>query len=162
MAFSTGSLFQLPNFITPIPLGKGRISFVLLFGSYFRLFSYFLGSSVRNIPAFQVLHSAFIKSTTSTLSSVILDAVSTIFHSDPANYFILESQNTLNQFAEKIHLKGAEVQEKYFRLLEFVVFQLNYVPCKELISLSLLLRNHAANYTQCSIQCMVVLLTILR
>lgn len=54
------------------------------------------------------------------------------------------------------------VQEKYFRLLEFVVFQLNYVPCKELISLSLLLRNHAANYTQCSIQCMVVLLTILR
>ena len=159
MAFSTGSLFQLPNFITPIPLGKGRISFVLLFGSlYFRLFSYFSGSSVRNIPAFQVLHSAFIKSTTSTLSSVILDAVSTIFHSDPANYFILESQNTLNQFAEKIHLKGAEVQEKYFRLLEFVVFQLNYVPCKELISLSLLLRNHVANYTQC----MVVLFTILR
>lgn len=142
MAFSTGSLFQLPNFSIPTPLGKG--------------------SSVRNIAAFQVLHSAFIKSTTSALASVILDAVSTIFHSDPANYFILESQNTLNQFAEKIHLKGVEVQEKYFRLLEFVVFQLNYVPCKELISLSLLLRNHAANYTQCSIQCMVVLLTILR
>lgn len=71
------------------------------------------GSSVRNIPAFQVLHSAFIKSSTSTLSSVILDAVSTIFHSDPANYFILETQNTLNQFAEKIHLKGAEVQVNF-------------------------------------------------
>lgn len=69
-----------------------------------------IGSSVRNIAAFQVLHSAFIKSTTSALASVILDAVSTIFHSDPANYFILESQNTLNQFAEKIHLKGVEVQ----------------------------------------------------
>ncbi len=55
-----------------------------------------------------------------------------------------------------------QFQEKYFRLLEFVVFQLSYVPCKELISLSLLLRNHAATHTQCSIQCMVVLLTILR
>jgi hypothetical protein len=90
MAFSTGSLFQLPNFTIPAPLGKG--------------------SSVRNIPAFQVLHSAFIKSSTSALASVVLDAVSTIFHSDPANYFILESQNTLNQFAEKIHLKGLDVQ----------------------------------------------------
>jgi hypothetical protein len=27
MAFSTGSLFQLPNFITPTPLGKGIRSF---------------------------------------------------------------------------------------------------------------------------------------
>lgn len=70
---------------------------------------------MRNIPAFQVLHSAFIKSTTSALSAVILDAVSTIFHSDPANYFILESQNTLNQFAEKIHVKGLEVQVDYYK-----------------------------------------------
>ena len=94
------------------------------------------------------------------LCSTILDAISTIFHSDPANYFILEPQNTLNQFAEKIHLKLTEVQEKFFRLVEFVVFQLNYVPCKELISLSLVLKNHAS--VQCSIHCMHLLLTVLR
>lgn len=69
-----------------------------------------LGSSVRNIPAFQVLHGAFLKSTTASLSSIVLDAISTIFHSDPANYFILESQNTLSQFAERIHLKESQVQ----------------------------------------------------
>jgi hypothetical protein len=48
---------------------------------------------VRDNPAFQVLqslvHSAFIKSLTratkSTLSSVILDAVPTVFHSNLAN-----------------------------------------------------------------------------
>ena len=68
------------------------------------------GSSVRNIPSFQVLHNVFIKSTTTSLCSTVLDAISTIFHSDPANYFILEPQSTLNQFAEKIHLKSPEVQ----------------------------------------------------
>lgn len=129
-----------------------------------------------------MLHNSFVKSSTAVLCSIILDAISTIFHSDPANYFILEPQNTLNQFAEKIHLKSSEVQviplfsikpllnihfrlvtqEKFFKLLEFVVFQLNYVPCKELISLSLLLRNHAATHVQCAIRCMTLLLTILR
>lgn len=144
------------------------------------------GASVRNIPAFQVLQNVFVKSGTTLLSSIILDAISTIFHSDPANYFILEPQNTLNQFSEKIHLKSPEVQvgiyqliksvtindqhqflkfnqqEKFFRLLEFVVFQLNYVPCKELISLSLLLRNHATSHTSCCQHCLVLLLSILR
>ena len=56
----------------------------------------------------------------------------------------------------------ANLQEKFFRLLEFVVFQLNYVPCKELISLSLLLRNHSATHPHCAIHCLLFLLTILR
>lgn len=140
------------------------------------------GSSVRNVPAFQALHNTFVKSATAGLCSIVLDAISTLFHSDPANYFILEPQNTLNQFAEKIHLKSPDVQvvltpirsfrssnfarlisqDKFFKLLEFVVFQLNYVPCKELISLSLLLRNHAATHVQCAIRCMTLLLTVLR
>lgn len=126
---------------------------------------------MRNIQAFQVLHNAFLKSGSSStsagtaawpLASIILDAVSTLFHSDPANYFILETQSTLSQFAERIHLKSVEVQEKYFRLLEFVVFQLNYVPCKELVSLSLLLRNHSAVHPRTAIHCLLFLLTCLR
>lgn len=52
------------------------------------------------------------------------------------------------------------LQEKFFDLLEFIVFQLNFVPCKELISLSILLKsNHSIN---CSILCMKTLLNILR
>lgn len=96
------------------------------------------------------------------LCSMILDAISSIYHSDDANYFILESQNTLSQFTERIHNKSAEIQQKLFHLLEFVVFQLNFVPCKELISCSILLKTHSLNHTDCSTICMQTLLNILK
>ena len=111
MALSTGSPFQLPGFLVPQPAGKGSPGSCIIINPLSFLGLFLLpGSSVRNIPPFQVLHNVFTKSTTALLSSTILDAISTIFHSDPANYFILEPQNTLNQFAEKIHLKSTEVQ----------------------------------------------------
>lgn len=100
------------------------------------------------------------KSNSPLLCCTILDAISSVYHSDNANYFILEGQNTLSQFAEKIHLKNPEIQKKFFQLLEFIVFQLNFVPCKELISLSILLKTH--NSINCSIMCMETLINILR
>ncbi|XP_058804217.1 WD repeat and FYVE domain-containing protein 3 isoform X1 [Phymastichus coffea] len=137
---SMGSLFQMLNFTLPQPSNRG--------------------GSVRNIQAFQVLQSVFIKSNSPLLCCTILDAISSVYHSDNANYFILEGQNTLSQFAEKIHLKNLEIQEKFFQLLEFIVFQLNFVPCKELISLSILLKSN--NSVTCSIMCMETLIRILR
>uniref|UniRef100_A0A1A9X279 WD repeat and FYVE domain-containing protein 3 n=1 Tax=Glossina brevipalpis TaxID=37001 RepID=A0A1A9X279_9MUSC len=115
---------------------------------------------VRNIYAFQVLQNVFLKSTSPILCCTILDAISRIYHSENANYFILEPENTLSQFTERIHLKGSQIQEKFFDLLEFIVFQLNFVPCKELISLSLLLKNNHS--PSCSILCLKTLLNILR
>lgn len=115
---------------------------------------------VRNIYAFQVLQTVFLKATSTPLCCTILDAISRVYHSENANYFILESENTLSQFTERIHLKGSQIQEKFFDLLEFIVFQLNFVPCKELISLSLLLKNNHS--TSCSILCLKTLLNILR
>ncbi|XP_063602948.1 WD repeat and FYVE domain-containing protein 3-like [Penaeus indicus] len=137
---SIGSLFHMPGFSLPVPSGRG--------------------ASVRNVQAFNVLQSVFLRGTTSHLCSVVLDAISAVYHSDSANYFILEPQHTLSTFAEKIHTKPKEIQEKYFQLLEFVVFQLNFVPCKELISLSILLK--AQHTLSCSITCMATLLTILK
>ncbi|XP_029662380.1 WD repeat and FYVE domain-containing protein 3 isoform X2 [Formica exsecta] len=137
---SMGSLFQMLGFTLPQPSNRG--------------------GSVRNIQAFQVLQSVFIKSNSPLLCCTILDAISSVYHSDNANYFILEGQNTLSQFAEKIHLKNPEIQEKFFQLLEFIVFQLNFVPCKELISLSILLKTN--NSISCCIMCMETLLNILR
>ncbi|XP_037072569.1 WD repeat and FYVE domain-containing protein 3-like [Pollicipes pollicipes] len=81
-------------------------------------------------------------------------------NADCANYFILESQHTISQFAEKIHQKPKEAQDKFFQLLEFVVFQLNYVPVKELISCSILLKSHVS--LPCSQRCVESLLSILR
>lgn len=118
------------------------------------------GTSVRNVHAFQVLQSAFLKSNSSTLCCTIIDAISSVYHSDNVNYFILEPQNTLSQFIEKIYLKHPKVQSKCLELLEFVVFQLTYVPCKELISLSILLKSNQS--TSCSILCMKTLINILR
>lgn len=115
---------------------------------------------VRNVHAFQVLQTVFLKSSSPALCCTILDAISSVYHSDNANYFILDSENTLSQFTERIHLKGHQIQEKFFDLLEFIVFQLNFVPCKELISLSILLKGNQS--TSCSILCMKTLLNILR
>ncbi|KAG1679752.1 WD repeat and FYVE domain-containing protein 3 [Nymphon striatum] len=137
---SIASLYQISGFQLPQPLGQGI--------------------SVRNIQAFQVLQSVFLKASSINLCCVILDAISSIYHSDPANYFILESQHTLSQFAEKIYMKTPEIQEKFFEILEFVVFGLNFVPCKELISLSILLKTQSS--VKCSILCMETLIKILR
>lgn len=115
---------------------------------------------VRNVYAFQVLQTVFLRSTTPALCCTILDAISRVYHSENANYFILESEHTLSSFAERIHQKSPQIQEKFYDLLEFIVFQLNFVPCKELISLSLLLKHNQS--TSCSILCLKTLLNILR
>ncbi|KAG6445369.1 hypothetical protein O3G_MSEX003892 [Manduca sexta] len=133
-------LFQLQGFVLPQPSTPGQ--------------------AVRNVQAFQVLQSVFMKSNSPALCCTILDAISSVYHADNANYFILENQNTLSQFSERIYTKNAEIQEKFFELLEFIVFQLNFVPCKELISLSLLLKANRSR--SCSILCMKTLLNILK
>ena len=66
------------------------------------------------------------------------------------------------EFSVKVFYTDSRLifQEKYFQLLEFVVFQLKFVPCKELISLSILLK--AQHSISCSIICINTLLTILK
>ncbi|KAL6078276.1 hypothetical protein STEG23_006533, partial [Scotinomys teguina] len=136
---TTGAPFLLPGFAVPQPAGKGH--------------------SVRNVQAFAVLQNAFLKAKTNFLAQIILDAITNIYMADNANYFILESQHTLSQFAEKIS-KLPEVQNKYFEMLEFVVFSLNYIPCKELISVSILLKSSSSYH--CSIIAMRTLLKFTR
>uniref|UniRef100_A0A286Y317 WD repeat and FYVE domain containing 3 n=1 Tax=Cavia porcellus TaxID=10141 RepID=A0A286Y317_CAVPO len=136
---TTGAPFLLPGFVVPQPAGKGH--------------------SVRNVQAFAVLQNAFLKAKTGFLAQVILDAITNIYVADSANYFILEPQHTLSQFAEKIS-KLPEVQNKFFEMLEFVVFSLNYIPCKELISVSILLKSSSSHH--CSIVAMRTLLKFTR
>lgn len=63
---------------------------------------------------------------------------------------------------EKLHHKPSEIQQKLFELIEFLVFQLNFVPCKELISMSIFLKTHSLNHIDCSIMCMQALINILK
>lgn len=63
---------------------------------------------------------------------------------------------------EKIHHKSSEIEQKLFELIEFLVFQLLFVPCKELISMSIFLKTHTVNHVECSIMCMQTLINILK
>ena len=127
----SSSLFQLASFELPKPENRG--------------------STVRNVHAFQVLQSVFLKATSLQLCGTIMDAVSTIYTSDNANYFLLENQHTLPQCAERIYNKPKVVQEKFFQLVEFLVYHLKFVPCKELISMSLLIKGHSRNRPECCV-----------
>ena len=128
---ASSSLFRLSTFELPEPENRG--------------------STVRNVHAFQVLQSVFLKSTSVQLGSTIMDAISTIYTSDNANYFLLENQHTLPQCAERIYKKPKPVQQKFFQLVEFLVHHLKFVPCKELISLSLLIKGHSKNHPECCV-----------
>ncbi|XP_045551374.1 WD repeat and FYVE domain-containing protein 3 isoform X1 [Salmo salar] len=136
---TTGAPFLLPGFVLPQPSGKGH--------------------TVRNLQSFSVLQNAFLRAKTSLLTATLLDAIGNIYAADHANYFILEAQHTLSQFADKV-AKLPDAQTKYFNLLEFVVFSLNYVPCKELFSVSVLLKG-STSYT-CSITATRTLLKLSR
>lgn len=135
----TTNLYTLPGFSLPQPMGEG--------------------CSVRNVQAFQVLEQVFIKSRKSAVCCTVLDVITSIYSSDPANYFILEQQCTLGQFAERIHTKDKTVQIKYFELLEYIVFHLNHIPCKEFISLCILLKTQSS--AECSVLCIQSLFRIL-
>lgn len=117
------------------------------------------GHTVRNIQAFSVLQNAFLKAKTGRLARMVLDAVANIYSADHTNYFILEAQHTLSQFAERVP-RLPEVQVKYFEVLEFVVFALNYIPCKELFSVSVLLKSSTCY--RCSITATRTLLKLSR
>lgn len=77
---------------------------------------------------------------TEQLCKVILEVINNIYNSDSANYFVLEPLHTISQFIDQMSEKPPPIQRMILELLEFVVERLNFVPYKELISLSLLLK----------------------
>lgn len=79
---------------------------------------------MRNVPAFNVLQLVFLRAKSAALCSIVLDAISSVYHSDAANYFILEPQATLSTFAEKIHVRSHEVQVRDVQLVLLFLFKL--------------------------------------
>ena len=115
---------------------------------------------VRNSQAFNVFVTVWPNAKSKELQDFILAALITIYKSDKANYFVLDSQNTLAQFAEKLYTKPLYVQEKFFNILEYIIFEIRYIPCKELISVEILLKeNHSY---ECNILYLKSLLSIIK
>uniref|UniRef100_T1KMA3 WD repeat and FYVE domain-containing protein 3 n=1 Tax=Tetranychus urticae TaxID=32264 RepID=T1KMA3_TETUR len=116
--------------------------------------------SVKNLNAITVLQSLWFKAKSTLVQELILAGLFTLYRDDRANYFILDSQNTLSQFAEKLHLRSVSIQEKFFTILEYIIFEIKYVPCKELISASLMIKSKLP--TQSELLSLKSLLTIIK
>ncbi len=114
--FLSSTIYELDSFKLPEPENRG--------------------STVRNVHAFAVLQSVFSRAQSERLSTIVLDAIATVYNADGANYFLLERQNSLSQFAEKLSAKPASAQRKFYQLLEFVVVHLKHVPAKELVAVA--------------------------
>ncbi|CAJ0936217.1 unnamed protein product, partial [Mesorhabditis belari] len=113
-------LVSLPNFTLPIPIGNGV--------------------SVRNTAAFRLLYEIFVESLNPKVHVSVIDVVHSIYTCDPANYFILDREFPLSIFIERMATRCAEVQLKILELIEHVCFQLAYIPCKEMISVCVLMK----------------------
>ncbi|KAH7637627.1 ph domain associated with beige/beach domain containing protein [Dermatophagoides farinae] len=97
-------------------------------------------NSIKNLKAFSIYVSLWQKSRTIELQRMILNQIQKIYAEDKANYFLLESQNTLSSFADQLEEKNETIQSIYYSLLEYIVTELNYVPCKELITIGMILK----------------------
>ena len=67
-------------------------------------------NAIKNLNAFNVFQTVWLKSKTPLLQNLVLDSMLNLYHEDKANYFILDSQNTLSQFADKLQFRAVEVQ----------------------------------------------------
>ncbi|KAK3573074.1 hypothetical protein QTP86_012277 [Hemibagrus guttatus] len=87
------------------------------------------GRAVKNLRAFQILQTSFLRSGSALTCSQILCTIHTIWSWDKANFFLLEwTLQCLAQLADSTWQKPATVHSFFFKLLETVVFQLSYIP----------------------------------
>ncbi|XP_004680724.1 PREDICTED: WD repeat- and FYVE domain-containing protein 4 [Condylura cristata] len=87
------------------------------------------GVTVKNLQAFQVLQNVFHRASNSVLCTKVLLAIRTMWSWNPRNFFLLEwTLQPISQFVDIVPLKLMPVQLHFFKLLEFLVFELHYVP----------------------------------
>ncbi|CAF0761899.1 unnamed protein product, partial [Didymodactylos carnosus] len=132
------TIIDIPSFVMPQPKKFGFI--------------------VKNLHAFNLLQAVFQQTTHPYLIHIVFDTINSVLLADNANYFI--TGENLSPLTEVISNKPNEIQIKVYDLLEFVVFQLKYIPFKELVNLSILLKaNHSV---QSNIHCVKYLVHILK
>uniref|UniRef100_A0ACB8F787 Uncharacterized protein n=1 Tax=Sphaerodactylus townsendi TaxID=933632 RepID=A0ACB8F787_9SAUR len=87
------------------------------------------GKRVRNLKAFQVLESVYLKTSNPALSQHILLAIKSIWTWDPMNFFLLEwSLQPMSQFVSLLPLKPPPVQTQFFQMIESIILDLSYIP----------------------------------
>ncbi|CAG8480599.1 18870_t:CDS:10, partial [Gigaspora margarita] len=77
----------------------------------------------------------------------IVAAIAEIFKSNELNYFLTEQLNTLPTLIQELDKFSIKVQRSILDLLVFVMVDLNYVPFRELVVLSLHFQGHSLKHT---------------
>ncbi|NXW26956.1 WDFY4 protein, partial [Phaetusa simplex] len=115
------------------------------------------GMTVKNLQAFQVLQSVFLKSNDQHLCGRILEAIGTIWAWDTVNFFLLEwTLQPINQFTDIIHFKPHPVQVQFFRLVESIVLDLSYVPHEILKKVQYLIKENTVPFcTLTALRCLL-------
>ena len=93
------------------------------------------GVSVRNIKAFQVLQTVWLRSSSQLITSTILDVILSLYQQDPANYFILLPQQTIKTVCQGGLATGEKPSSnmgRFFRIVEWVGLNLGYMLFDEL------------------------------
>ncbi|GMT24188.1 hypothetical protein PFISCL1PPCAC_15485, partial [Pristionchus fissidentatus] len=116
-SFSSG-LISLPSFEFPSPSGQGL--------------------SVRNTNPFVFLFHLYCETKSTTTHLSIFDIILSIYSCDHVNYFILDRFLPFTSFIERLGDKSLSIQLKALEIVEFLLFELDYIPCKELISFCVL------------------------
>lgn len=89
----------------------------------------FSGSTVKNLTAFKIIQSSFLRSSNTVICSQILHTIQMIWSWEKANFFLLEwTLQSLAQLTECVWQKSPPVHFIFFDLLETVIFQLSYIP----------------------------------
>ncbi|VDN02986.1 unnamed protein product [Thelazia callipaeda] len=103
------------------------------------------GLTLRNLDAFRLLFQIFVHSKCNWVCEAVIDAIHNIYASDAVNYFIADKECALSQLIEHIGQKSPQIQRKIMELVEYVILHLNHIPCKELVTLSVLLKTEISD-----------------
>ena len=90
---------------------------------------------MRNIKAFQVLQTVWLRSNSQLITSTILDVILSLYQQDPANYFILLPQQTIKTVCHGGLARGSKPSSnigRFFRIVEWVGLNLGYMLVDEL------------------------------
>ncbi|NXJ66224.1 WDFY4 protein, partial [Rostratula benghalensis] len=115
------------------------------------------GMTVKNLQAFQVLQSIFLKSNDQHLCGRVLEAIGTIWAWDRVNFFLLEwTLQPINQFTDIIYFKPHPVQVQFFRLVESIVLDLSYIPHEILKKVQYLIKENVVPFcTLTALRCLL-------
>uniref|UniRef100_A0AC35U5N7 DUF4704 domain-containing protein n=1 Tax=Rhabditophanes sp. KR3021 TaxID=114890 RepID=A0AC35U5N7_9BILA len=103
------------------------------------------GLTVRNIDPIKCLFAIFSTSQSKAIDEVVGKMMLDVYSKDVCNYFIIEKECPFSQFVEAMYGKDIPTQAYFFEILEMLTRDVKYAPTRELVILSVSLRNQMAS-----------------